>query len=134
MTTKDIECPTCGVPAGKMCVSKASGKPLSDIHCGRKLISARRAAQLGIERLRRPIWAHPMDHIKIDIIDGALGPWGYLFAPFNQECNGRDPVDFIFGVTLIGPDDEIFEAYRGPLPGSDEYRAEVARYQGVLAA
>ena len=95
------------------------------------LISIQDAAAQGIERLRRPIWATPEDHIKLDIIDGCPGPWIHLFAPFNKECNGRDPVNML----SLGHDLSIkeWEPYRGPLPESDEYKAAVARYEGCLS-
>lgn len=87
------------------------------------------AAAQGIERLRRPIWSDPMDHIKIDIIDGRPGPWIKLYCPFNQECNGVDPVQ-----CLTGDMDRVtdFDAYTGPLPDSDEYKAAQAKYAGTL--
>lgn len=99
------------------------------------LISIEEAAARGITRLRRPVWASPFDHIKIDIIDGRPGPWSHLYAPFNRECNGRDPVDIlnVRGADLcIDPDEPWFVPYGGPLPHSDEYRLEVAKYSGAL--
>lgn len=134
MTRKDIPCPTCGVPAGKMCISANAGKSLSDLHRDRRLMSCRQAAELGIQRLRKPIWASLLDHVKIDIIDGHLGPWMHLYAPFNQECNGRDPVDILWAVNSdwVNPDAEELAIYDGPLPHSEEYRAAAQRYVGVL--
>jgi hypothetical protein len=96
-----------------------------------ELISLVEAARRGIERLRKPIWANPMDHVKIDIIDGRLGPWIHLYAPFNKECNGRDPVDLL--IVQVGDINAAeLEPYAGPLPDSDEYRAEVARFDGCM--
>jgi len=77
-----------------------------------------------------------MDHLKIDIINGEPGPWLHLFAPFNKECNGRDPVDLLWalgGLPFENPDAEQFVAYSGPLPTSEEYQAEAAKYDGVNA-
>jgi hypothetical protein len=90
---------------------------------------------MGIERLRKPIWRDPMEHVKIDIIDGGLGPWMHLFSPFNQECNGRDPVDILWltQIDWADPDVEGMAIYEGPLPESDEYREVAKRYEGVLA-
>ena len=95
------------------------------------LISIKEAATLGIERLRRPIWATPEDHLKIDIINGRVGPWLHLYCPFNKECNGRDPVDFL----IIQEDIESKEwlPYNGTLPDSDEYKAMADAFDGVLA-
>ncbi len=60
-----------------------------------KLMSLNEAAAYRIERVRQPQWANKLDHLKIDIIDDKPGPWLHLYAPFNKECNGRDPVDVI---------------------------------------
>jgi hypothetical protein len=97
------------------------------------MISLNEAAKWGIERIRKPIWATPEDHLKIDIVDGKPGPWVHLFAPFNTECNGRDPVDVLW--ILQWPDSadvQEFEPYRGPLPNSPEYLEKVEAYRGVL--
>lgn len=95
-----------------------------------ELISISEAAKLGINRLRLSKWATPEDHIKIDIINGKPGPWVHLYAPFNLECNGQDPVS----VLSLGYD--IFTAYwlpyDGPISGSKEYVAAQSRYAGVL--
>ena len=95
-----------------------------------ELISLYEAAERGIERVRQPNWANPFDHLKIDIVDGKPGPWLHLFAPFNIECNGRDPVDFLwmFGPMNADPDAKCFEPYTGPMPDSDEYAANVSRF------
>jgi len=94
------------------------------------LLSIKEATSKGIERLRKPIWATPEDHLKIDIFDGAHGPWFHLYAPFNKECNGRDPVDFL----CLGADTDAqeWEPYEGPLPDSAEYKAACAKYDGVM--
>lgn len=133
--TREIRCPTCGAEAGEMCRSVRAGKPLSDLHASRRLISIKQAAALGVDRVRQPIWANPLDHLKIDIIDGVPGPWLHLFAPFNQECNGRDPVDVlaVVGQPPMNLHAEKFVAYSGPLPTSAEYKRAVAGYAGCLA-
>lgn len=96
----------------------------------KQLISIKEAAAKGIERLRDPIWANQFDHIKIDIVKGAPGPWLHLYAPFNKECNGRDPVDFlgIYGPMKTDYESKSLEPYDGPLPGSDAYLAEVRKF------
>lgn len=95
------------------------------------LISINEAAAQGISRLRKPVWANPFDHIKIDIFAGepedTAGPWIHLHAPVNRLINGHDPVK------VVGPlhgsyDSKEFEAYNGPLPDSDEYQAEQAKF------
>lgn len=95
-----------------------------------ELISVTQAAKQGIERIRRPIWANQLDHLKIDIIDGVPGPWLHLYCPFNKECNGRDPVN----VLCIDSDYDAkeYEPYTGPLPDSDEYKAAQAAFDGCL--
>lgn len=87
------------------------------------------AAEQGIERVRLPQWRDPLAHIKIDIIDGRLGPWAHLYDPFNTECNGRDPYDML----VSQADDTRFVAYTGPLHDSEEYKAAVKAYEGSLS-
>lgn len=95
------------------------------------MISIKEAAAKDIDRLRKPIWANPLDHIKIDIVDGQPGPWLHLWCPFNTECNGRDPFDvFAYQWDLSEPE---FEPYIGPLPDSDTYRKAVKAFEGVLS-
>ena len=92
------------------------------------MLSIEDAAARGIERLRKPIWANPLDHLKIDIIEGKPGPWLHLWCPFNKECNGRDPVSVLaFQWDLTIPE---FELYDGPLPQSDEYKEAAKRFEG----
>lgn len=96
------------------------------------LISINEAAALGIERLRKPVWAHPCDHLKLDIIGGRPGPWTHLWCPFNKECNGRDPVDIL--CISLDYDERCYVPHTGPTPDSDEYKAEVAAYDGCLSS
>ena len=86
-----------------------------------KLISINQAAAQGIARLRMPVWAHPADHLRVDIIDGTPGPWIHLYSPFNESLNGRDPVDVLWA--QMDCDDEVWIPHDGPLPGSPEYIA-----------
>ncbi len=96
------------------------------------MLSINDAAKQGVGRLRKKVWAEPMDHIKIDILSGGVpGPWIHLYAPFNKECNGRDPVDVL--CTMVDYNKAEFVPYDGPLPDSDEYRDAVAKYDGVLS-
>jgi hypothetical protein len=97
-----------------------------------RMMSMKEAAALGIERLRKPVWADPLDHMKIDIVDGELGPWMHLYAPFNQRT-GHDPVDILWSVQF-GKDSASsreFVVYDGPLPDSDVYKARQAQFDGV---
>lgn len=94
-----------------------------------ELLTLAEAATKGIDRLRQPQWINPMDHIKIDLIGGAtgpfkLGPWVHLWCPSNMECNKRDPVDIL--IFHVGTDKAEWLPYTGPLEDSDEYKAEVA--------
>lgn len=98
-----------------------------------KLISINDAVKLGIERLRKPTWIEPVDHIKIDIIDGQLGPRIHSFSPDNKIFNGKDPIDIFTITDRFRPDDKAFVAYDGPLPDSDEYRAAIARLEDYMA-
>jgi hypothetical protein len=95
-------------------------------------ISIEEAAARGIERLRQPKWVTAEDHLKIDIINGKPGPWTHLYAPFNLECNGKDPVDVICMNMNYKSADWL--PYAGPIADSDEYRAAQARYAGCLSA
>jgi hypothetical protein len=88
------------------------------------LISINEAAALGIDRIRKPIWATPEDHLKIDIINGKPGPWIHLYAPFNKECNGCDPVNILW--IQMDYNEPVYVPYTGPLPDSEEYLAKVA--------
>ena len=96
-----------------------------------ELISISEAVDQGIQRLRMPRWANKLDHLKLHIIGGRLGPWVYLFAPFNKECNGRDPVP----IPIWELDSEVkaYLSYEGPLPDSKEYKGAVADFDGCLA-
>lgn len=93
------------------------------------LLSIRQAARLGIDRLRQPNWVNPLDHVKIDLQpNGLFGPWAHLYAPFNIHCNGRDPVDMLMIAGQFDLDAEGLEPYKGPLPDSAEYKADIAKY------
>lgn len=91
------------------------------------LMSIEQAVAWGIERLRRPIWADEMDHLKVDIIEGRMGPWAHLFCPFNLRCNGKDPVA-ISTIMELSTTTAEYVPYYGPLPDSDEYRARQAAF------
>lgn len=116
-------------------MSKSKSVPVN----GHGLISIAQAARLGIERLRQPNWANPFDHLKIDLqrdklngkLTGMFGPWAHLYAPFNKVCNGRDPVDMLMLDPPFDVNAEGMEPYTGPLPDSDEYKADVAKYEEV---
>lgn len=96
------------------------------------LVSLNDAAKAGCLRLRKPVWANPLDHFKIDLVDGKIGPWIHLWAPFNKECNGRDPVDILVFQERVSLDTPEYVVYDGPLPTSEEYQAAVAKYDGLL--
>lgn len=98
-----------------------------------ELLSIRDAAMRGVKRLRKPQWRDPLDHVKIDIIDGRPGPWLHLYSPFNTECNMRDPVEML--ICSFGADADMaqeFVEYEGPPPDSDEYKAAVAQFTGCM--
>lgn len=93
------------------------------------LISINEAAARGIKRLRRPAWVISMDHIEIDIVNGKPKPWIALYTPFNQGCNGYDPIPILYASYY---DAREWEQYNGPLPNSDEYQTEQARFTDQL--
>jgi hypothetical protein len=89
-------------------------------------ISINEAANQGIGYLRKSVWAIPLDHLKIDILDGKPGPWVHLYSPFNRVCNGEDPVGIL--CLSLDYDEPEWEVYEGPLADSDEYKAAQAEY------
>jgi hypothetical protein len=92
------------------------------------MFSLDEAAQRGIERVYQPNWSNPLDHIKIDLMpDGSHGPWVHLYSPYNQKVNGRDPVNMLWGMGM-DTHSKCLYAYAGPLPDSDEYKADAASY------
>lgn len=97
-----------------------------------ELISINDAVKLGIERIRKPMWSDPFDHVKIDIIDGQLGPWIHLFCPNNKLFNGTDPVNLPSMNGRFGFDDKDYVPYDGPLPDSDEYRAASEKIEAYM--
>lgn len=86
------------------------------------MISIREAAAQGIERLREP----QMDHLKIDIVDGAPGPWVHLYCPTNKSLHGRDPVDIFALGQAMRLEEKCYLPYTGDLPDSDAYKASAA--------
>lgn len=96
-----------------------------------KLISINDAAAQGIDRLRRPAWLMREDHIKIHIHEGKPGPFVKIYSPFNQECNGRDPVEML--IIAFDLEDKIFLPYTGPLPGDEAYEKKVKHFAGSLS-
>lgn len=97
-----------------------------------QLLSIEDAWKQRVARLRRPIWANPLDHLKLDLIgENRHGPWVHLFSPFNQECNGRDPVDLL--CIQIDCAERAYVPYTGPLPDSEEYKADQERFRGALS-
>jgi hypothetical protein len=98
------------------------------------MMSLRDAAARGIERVYQPNWVGRMDHFKIDIIDGRMGPWVHLYSPQNKEINGRDPVDMLALAGVIDVNAKGCYAYTGPLPDSDEYKAEAEKFAAMCRA
>jgi hypothetical protein len=91
------------------------------------LISIKEAAELGIERLRKPGWKDPLDHLKITILrDNTAGPWTHLYSPSNEAVNGRDPVSLL--AIIIGYTVKEYLEYTGPLPDSEEYKTNEALF------
>ena len=97
-----------------------------------RLLSIKSAAARGIKRLRMPKWACRFDHIQIDVLDGGKpGPWTHFFSPMNSAMNKRDPVNTIY--LYMDYEAEDYDAFQGPLPDSEEYKAEVLYFNKVLA-
>jgi len=76
-----------------------------------ELISIREAAKKNISLLRRPVWANPDDHIKLDLSGyGEFWPWIHIYSDMNEEINGRNPVDKL--VTEFDLDAKMFKEYK----------------------
>lgn len=97
------------------------------------LFSLREAAERGIERVYQPNWACKMDHVKIDLIGGRMGPWVHLYSPQNEATNGRDPVDMLALAGNIDVNAKSCYAYTGPLPNSDEYKAAAQEFTAMCS-
>lgn len=97
----------------------------------KSLISIAEAAKRGIERVRDPSWSNPLDHIKIDIVEGEIGPWLHLYAPFNRVCSKRDPVTFMWAIGPLKTDITVPNVvpYEGELPESDTYQNAVKEFE-----
>lgn len=92
-----------------------------------ELISIKDAEAQGITRVRKPVWANPLDQLHI-----GPGIWTHLYCPFNKECNGRDPVDMLkFQIGDL--DAKEWLPHTGSLPDSEEYKAAVAVFDGCLS-
>lgn len=128
-------CPECAAeragnrPPEEKPYVNAWGYTVSDTVKTDELISIKEAAARGIERVRKPIWANPLDHLKIDIIEGKPGPWMHLWCPFNKKCNGRDPVDMLW--IAMNYDEKSWLPYTGALPDSAEYVKAVQMYANM---
>jgi hypothetical protein len=61
---------------------------------------------------------------------GKLGIWVRLWAPFNEECNGVDPVASL--ATQYDTDAQDWLPYDGKLPDSQEYLDARAWFKGCL--
>ena len=90
------------------------------------LLTLKEAEAQGVQRVRKPIWVNPLCHLLI-----GPGIWLYLFDPFNQECNGRDPLGIL--KFQEGVDLPQWEPYNGPTADSEDYKAAAAQYAGCLA-
>lgn len=92
-----------------------------------ELISINDAVHQRISYLRKPIWADPLAHLKLDIFDFGSGPWIHLYDPCNALYNGRDPVNVLCIEFDLGS--KQYVPYTGPLADSDEYRASVEAHK-----
>lgn len=85
-----------------------------------ELLSINQAVAANIERLRKPNWANPLDHLKVTVIDGRLAPWVKLYSPSNKPVNGRDPQDIL--ILQFDCDEACYLPYTGALPDSEQYK------------
>lgn len=75
------------------------------------LMSINQAAERGINKLRRPNWSIPEDHIVIDIINGQAGPWIKLYSPLHEAILAKENPQTFLGIQYGSYNDEVFEAY-----------------------
>ncbi len=80
-------------------------------------MTAGEAAKHGIRRLRRPVWAHPEAYLRIDILDGRVGPWFHLYERKTQEVIGEKTPQTFIG---LGDTTDDYEPYAGPLDPADQ--------------
>lgn len=98
------------------------------------LLSINTAVAQGICRLRMPQWVNPLEHLKIDVVDGRPGAWAHLYSPSNISLNKRDPVDVLCismpGLNRLHVDPylKIYEPYTGPTHESQEYKDAQAKW------
>lgn len=92
-------------------------------------ISIKEAAAQGIRYLRKPVWANPCAHLKIDIFEGTPGPWVHLFDPCNKEANGRDPVNVL--CIQMDYDKKEWLQHDGPTADSEEYKQAVTAIEAL---
>lgn len=79
---------------------------------GENMLSINEAAGRGIDKLRKPVWAHPEAYVKIDIIDGQAGPWLHLHVP-------GEPAKDLLGVMQGSYDEECFVPLDAALTDTD---------------
>jgi hypothetical protein len=131
----ELICPECGM-SGEQRRTYPDGCPMKCPEHGcpyfdkkeknNALFSINDAAKWGVQRLRKPIWAIKLDHIKVDIINDKPGPWIHLYSPSNIAINGADPINLL--CTLISYEVREWEPYTGPLPDSEEYKELITTY------
>lgn len=91
-----------------------------------KLFSINEAVAQGITRVRKPIWAEPLDQLHI-----GPGIWMHLYSPSNKAINGRDPVDIMkLGYDM---DEKVWVQHEWPTPDSEDYKAMAAQWAGATA-
>lgn len=89
-----------------------------------KLLSINEAVAQGIAKVRKPIWADPLDQLHI-----GPGIWMHLYCPSNKAINGRDPVDIMkIGYDM---DEKVWEQHIWPGPDSADYKAMAAQFDSA---
>ena len=75
------------------------------------------AVELGISRVRRPIWANPKAYVRIDLVGkGMIGPWLHLYDRGFQELMGDTTPQSILNT---GDTTSDYEEYTGELDKAD---------------
>ncbi len=80
------------------------------------MISINEAVTNGVTQIRKPIWANPSDYLKLDLMDGKLGPWLHLYSPLNELIGEPNPQDILcIGCNLDAVEWEIWQVQTNPV-------------------
>lgn len=85
------------------------------IHQIANKMTIQEAVDNGISRIRRPEWNNLLTYLKLDIIEGKLGPWVHLYARMEQEVMNQETPTSMLCLGYNTTTDTSWVAYAGPL-------------------